>query len=168
MLTAMRLSLAGSSGAFGSTKSSRLPLPLVSSTNGVQPCDFTSSPVSSNILRFSHPSTPGPATPALSHSVWSGSEPKLRWWVGKQVLISVNVLVAGSENDTLGPAASSGKTFADGWSEPALQKAGFGLGRTRAVYQTRFFSSSIGLCVSVLLSQIGSSPHQGEGPIALV
>src|SRR5947199_833326 len=61
-----------------------------------------------------------------------------------------------------------GKTLAEGWSEPVLQKAGFGLGRTRAVYQARFFSSSITLWVSVLLSQIGSSPHHGEGPIWLV
>jgi hypothetical protein len=34
-----------------------LPLPLVSRMNGVQPCDFTSSPVSSNIFRFSQPTT---------------------------------------------------------------------------------------------------------------
>ena len=36
----MRLSLAGSIGWLGSTYSSRLPLPLVSSTNGDQPCAF--------------------------------------------------------------------------------------------------------------------------------
>ena len=35
----MRLSFAGSTGWFGSTHSSRLPLPLVSRTSGVQPCD---------------------------------------------------------------------------------------------------------------------------------
>src|SRR6516162_8005198 len=46
----MRRSLLGSNGWFGSVYSSRLPLPLVSRMNGVQPCDFCSSPVSSNIF----------------------------------------------------------------------------------------------------------------------
>src|SRR5437016_8077826 len=81
----IRLSLAGSTASFGSTHSSRLPLPLVSRTNGVQPCDLTSSPVSSYIFRLSHPGTPGPATPALVHNVLLASEAKLRWWVGKHV-----------------------------------------------------------------------------------
>ena len=36
----MRLSFAGSIGWLGSTYSSRLPLPLVSRTNGDQPCDL--------------------------------------------------------------------------------------------------------------------------------
>mgnify|MGYP000485160033 CR=1 FL=1 len=58
--------------------------------NGVQPCDFASSPVSSYILRFSHPITPGPTTPALVHSVWLASSANCRWCVGKHVLISVN------------------------------------------------------------------------------
>src|SRR5262249_47842791 len=83
VVTAMRLSLVGSSGCWGSTHSSRLPLPLVSRTNGVQPCDLTSSPVSSYISRFNQPSTPGPTTPALVHNVLLASEAKLRWWVGK-------------------------------------------------------------------------------------
>ena len=51
----MRMSLAGSSGLPGSVYSSRLPLPLVSSTSAVQPCDFSMSPVSSNILVLSQP-----------------------------------------------------------------------------------------------------------------
>ena len=38
-----RLSFAGSTGWFGSTYASRLPLPLVSMMSAVQPCDFTSS-----------------------------------------------------------------------------------------------------------------------------
>ena len=62
----MRLSLAGSTGWLGSTNSSRLPLPLVSRTNGDQPCDFAASPVSSNILVLTQPAT-GPVP--LSHSV---------------------------------------------------------------------------------------------------
>ena len=65
---AMRLSLAGSSGWLGSTYSSRLPLPLVSRMSAVQPCDFAASPVSSNILVFTQPTTP-PPPPLLVHSV---------------------------------------------------------------------------------------------------
>src|ERR1051326_5636143 len=62
----IRLSLFGSSGSFASTYSSRLPLPLVSTITGVQPCDFASSPVSSYILVLSQPTTPlcGPPAPA--------------------------------------------------------------------------------------------------------
>ena len=51
-------------------------------------------------------------------------------------------------------ARSSGSTFAEGWLEPARQKAGFSGGRTRAVNQTRACSSIIGLCIDVWLSQI--------------
>jgi hypothetical protein len=54
----------------------------------------------------------------------------------------------------------SGKSLADGWLDPALQKSGllFG-GRTRAVIQTRPVSSSIGLCTVARLVQIGSVPQ---------
>src|SRR5712692_1105547 len=76
--TCTRLSFIGSTGWLGSTHSSRLPLPLVSRMNGVQPCDFTSSPVSSNILRFSQPTTPLAGPPALVHSVWLASSAKIR------------------------------------------------------------------------------------------
>ena len=48
----MRVSFVGSSGWFGSVYSSRLPLPFVSRMSAVQPCDFSSSPVSSNIFVF--------------------------------------------------------------------------------------------------------------------
>ena len=77
----MRLSLVGSTGWFGSTHSSRLPLPLVSRTIGVQPCDFASSPVSSNFLVSSQPSAPLPGPPALSQSVLLASSAKTRWCV---------------------------------------------------------------------------------------
>src|SRR5712671_6090145 len=99
MDTCTRLSLAESSGWSGSTHSSRLPLPLVSRMKGVQPCDFISSPVSSNIFRFSQPTTPGPVTPAEAHSVLLASSAKIRWCVGKQVEISVHLPVAGSYID---------------------------------------------------------------------
>ena len=62
----MRLSLVGSTGWFGSTHSSRLPLPLVSSTIGVQPCAFASSPVSSKILAI-EPAERAGARPARAH-----------------------------------------------------------------------------------------------------
>src|SRR6186997_2394427 len=63
---AIRLSFAGSTGWSGSTQSSRLPLPLLSSTNGDQPCAFAASPVSSSTLVFTQPAT-GPLP--LTHSV---------------------------------------------------------------------------------------------------
>ena len=53
--------------------------------------------------------------------------------------------------------------MAEGWLDPVLQNAGFAAGRMRAVNQTRPFSSIIGLCISVWLSQIGLSPHTADG-----
>src|SRR6516162_2712254 len=141
----MRLSLAGSTGWLGSTKASRLPLPLVSRTNGVQPCDFTSSPVSSSIFVLTQPSTAAPTPPELVHSVRLASKPNCTWWVGKQVLTMVKLLVAGSSMTMWRFDAAIGNTFAEGWSDPALQKSGLAAGRTLAAYQTRAFSSNIRL-----------------------
>ena len=81
------------------------------------------------------------------------------------MLISVILPVFGSYIDRCRLADSIGVSFAEGWSEPALQKSGFAGGRTREVNQTRPFSSNIGLCMLVWLSQIGSSPQNGEGSI---
>src|SRR5919108_2326478 len=163
----MRLSLVGSTGWSGSTYSSRLPLPLVSRMSAVQPCDLTSSPVSSNILRFSQPMTPLAGPPALVHSVSLASSAKTKWWVGKHVLISVNLPVVGSYTERWRLADSIGVSFADGWSEPFLQKSGLSGGRTLAVYHTLPFSSNIGLCVVVWLSQMRSSPQYGDGSMGL-
>ena len=66
----IRLSLAGSIAWLGSTYSSRLPLPLVSRTNGDQPCACAASPVASNTLVFTQPAT-GPVPE--SHRVLSAS-----------------------------------------------------------------------------------------------
>src|SRR5688572_719681 len=110
----MRLSFVGSTGSFGSTHSSRLPLPLVSRMNGVQPCDFTSSPVSSNILRLIQPTTLLAAPPLLSHSVLLASSAKTKWCVEKQVLIKVNFFAFGSYIDTWRFSRSRGNTLADG------------------------------------------------------
>src|ERR1043166_660412 len=56
----MRMSLPGSCGLPGSVYSSRTPLPLVSTTSAVQPCDFSMSPVSSSILVLIQPTLPPP------------------------------------------------------------------------------------------------------------
>src|SRR5258707_8540394 len=64
-----------------------------------QPCDFASSPVSSNVLRLSQPITPLCGPPALVHSVLFASSAKTRWCVGKHVRISVIVPVFGSYTD---------------------------------------------------------------------
>src|SRR3954464_7416951 len=109
-----RLSLVGSTGWFASTYSSRLPLPLVSTMIGVQPCDFASSPVSRYILVLSHPTTPLCGPPALVHSVLLASWPKYRWCVLKQVLISDHFPVFGSYIESWRADVSSGAIFADG------------------------------------------------------
>src|SRR5688500_14599532 len=114
MFTATRLSLAESTGPLGSSHASRRPLPLVSTMNGVQPCERTSSPVSSNIFRLSQPSAPTPPTPLEVHSVLLASSAKITWCVGKHVDISVHLFAAGSYIERWRVARSIGKTLADG------------------------------------------------------
>ena len=58
--------------------------------------------------------------------------------------------------------------FAAGWSDPFLQKAGFSREPTLDVNQTCPFSSIIGLCMVVWLSQMASSPQYGDGIIGFV
>src|SRR2546429_9497132 len=93
--------------------------------SGVQPWDFASSPVSSNIFRFSQPMTPLCGPPALVHSVLSASSANTRWCVGKHVLISVIFPVFGSYIERCRLDWSTGNSLADGWSDPLLQKSGF-------------------------------------------
>src|SRR6185295_6930938 len=81
--------------------------------------------------------------------------------------MSVIFPVPGSYMESWRLERSSGNRFADGCSEPFLQKAGFSGARTREVNHTRPFSSNIGLCMLVLLSQMTSSPQYGEGAVAL-
>ena len=83
------------------------------------------------------------------------------------MLISVIFPVIGSYIDRCRFDDSSGVSLADGWSEPCLQKSGFAAGRTRDVNHTRPFSSNIGLCMLVWLSQIGSAPQYGDGVMGL-
>ena len=75
------------------------------------------------------------------------------------MLIRVIFPVSGSYIESWRLDRSSGNIFADGCSEPFLQKAGLSGGRTREVNQTRPFSSNIGLCMLVWLSQMISSPQ---------
>src|SRR5687768_10190766 len=158
----MRLSLPGSTGAFGSTYSSRRPFPLMSMINAVHPCALSSSPVSSHSFVFNHPIT-GP--PPLVHRVLLASSANIRWCVAKQVETCFISLVFGSYTATCGPEALSGKGRAAGWLDPALQKSGLAFGaRTLEVTHTRPVSSNIGLCTFALLFQIASVPQNGEGP----
>ena len=77
----------------------------------------------------------------------------------KQVLMCVSFPVFGSYMARCRPARFSGNSCADGWLDPALQKAGLSGGRTVAVSHTRPRSSNIGLCTLALLVQIGSLPQ---------
>src|SRR5208282_2287283 len=157
----MRLSFAGSSGSFGSTYASRLPLPLVSTTIGVHPCDFAESPVSKNVFIFTQPTTPllAPGPPCENHKVWSSSFAKKRWCVKKHVSTSYHFCCFGSQIESWRPFWSSGITFAEGWSEPFLQKSGLFGPRKRALKYTRPCASIIELCRLLPPSQIGSLPQ---------
>jgi hypothetical protein len=60
---------------------------LVSRISAVQPCDFCSSPVASNILVFNQPTT---WPPPLVQSVLLASSANMRWCVLKHVLMCVS------------------------------------------------------------------------------
>src|SRR3954470_19089929 len=157
----MRLSFFGSSGSFGSTYSSRLPLPLVSTTIGVQPCAFAASPVSKKTRVFTQPTAPllEPGPPCESHSVRSLSLAKYRWCAKKQVSTWYHFCCFWSQIETCRPFCSSGITFADGWSDPFLQKSGLLGPRKRALKYTRPCSSIIALCRLEAPSHSGSLPQ---------
>src|SRR5215472_12814002 len=113
--------------------------------SGVHPCDFFSSPASRYNLVFSQPTTPLCGPPALVQSVLLASCAKFRCWVVKHVSISDHLPVCGSNIESWRVDSLSGRTFAEGCSEPSLQKSGSAAGRMRAVNHTRPFSSIIGL-----------------------
>src|SRR5215213_2703605 len=100
----------------------------------VQPCDFAASPVSSNILLLTQPST---CPPPLNQIVLLASKPNCGWCVPKQVSTKLYFLVFGSKTAASRALRSSGKSFADGCVDPALQKAGFSGPRTAAASHTR-------------------------------
>src|SRR5215467_8892970 len=114
--------------------------------NGVQPCAFISSPVSSSTLVLTQPRTSAPGPPELAQSVRLASKPNCTWWVGKQVPTMVKFVDAGSNMTTWRFDVLIGNILAEGWSEPAWQNSGLAAGRILAAYQTRAFSSSIRLC----------------------
>src|SRR5262245_5485475 len=152
----MRVSLPACAGCPGSLHSSTLPLPLVSSTNGAQPCALAASPVSSHTLVLTQPAT----TPLPeSHSVLSASWPNCGWCVPKQVSMKLYFIVLGSSIATWRPDCSSGNTLAEGWSEPFLQNAGLSNPRTSAANQTRPFVSNMQLWLLARWPQFCSSPQ---------
>src|SRR6266853_936193 len=81
--------------------------------------------------------------------------------------MSVNFPVFGSYMEGWRLERSTGKIFAEGCSAPSPQNARSTGPRTREVNQTLPFSSNIGLCGLVWLSQIGSAPQYADGAIGL-
>src|SRR5579872_5839246 len=107
------MSLLGSSGRPGSVYSSRLPLPLVSTTSAVHPCAFSASPVASNSLVLNQPTAPVPP-PLDVHRVSLASLAKLRWCVVKQVSTKVYFIVFGSSTASWRLLSASGNALAEG------------------------------------------------------
>src|SRR5262245_62231949 len=110
-----------------------------------QPCDFTSSPVSSKVLRLSQPITPLCGPPALVQSVLLASSANTRWWVGKQVRMSVIFPLLGSYIERWRVDCSIGVSFGDGGSARLLQKSGLANSPTRDVEQTRPSTTTSGI-----------------------
>src|ERR1700749_4134693 len=110
------MSLPGSVGFPGSVYSPRLPSPLVSTISAVQPCDAFASPVSSNFLTLSQPTTP-PPPPLDVHSVLFLSKPNCRWCVVKQVSPKVYFIVFGSSIPIWRWLSESGDSLAEIRSE---------------------------------------------------
>src|ERR1700747_2417670 len=104
--------------------------------SAVQPCDFAASPVSSNSLVLTQPTTP-PPPPLDVHSVSLASWPNCRGCVWKQVSTKGYFIVLGSRIETARCVWSSGNSLAEGCSEPFLQKSGFLGPRTAAAIHTR-------------------------------
>src|SRR5687768_1379529 len=133
----------------------------MSMISAVHPCAFSSSPVSSHNFVFNQPTT---CPPPLVQRVRFASSANIRWCVPKQVETCFISFVFGSYIARWRPELLSGKSFAEGWLDPALQNAGLSGGRTLEVIQTRPSSSNIGLCTFARLVQIGSVPQYGDGP----
>src|SRR5262249_43513057 len=119
--------------------------------SAVQPCDLAASPVSSNSLLLTQPTTP-PPPPLEVHSVSLASEANCRGGVGKEVSTKVYFKVLGSSIASARCVCSSGKSLAEGWSEPFWQNAGFLGPRTAAASQIRPFLSNMALWLLTLVS----------------
>src|SRR5205814_3551670 len=87
------------------------------------------------------------------------------WCVPKQVSTAVYFIVFGSSTASCRDDCSSGKTLADGCSEPFLQNAGLSRPRTLAASHTRPCPSNIELWLLARVSQSFSSPQYAEGCI---
>ena len=83
--------------------------------------------------------------------------------------MSTNVyfIVFGSRKVSARFVRSSGKSLAEGWSEPFWQNSGFLGPRTTAANHTRPFRSNIPLWLLALVSQSFSSPQYADGAIGL-
>ena len=155
------MSFVGSAGSPGSTHSSRTPLPLVSSTSGLQPCAASSSPVSRNRLVSSHPMTwPAAARPQ-----------------GVLVVLGEDQMVGAVAGADEGHLVGRGVVHREMPVRPGVgEHAGrrmvgplqahrrvLGGPRTRDVSQTRPSWSSMGLCTLVWLSPDGLVAPVGRG-----
>src|SRR4030095_6339965 len=85
----------------------------------------------------------------------------------KRVSTNVYCCVLGSSMVTARFVRSSGKSLAEGWSEPFLQKSGLLGPRTVAANHTRPFRSNIPLWLLAFVFQIFSSPQYGDGCMSL-
>src|ERR1700693_2236581 len=74
-------------------------------------------------------------------------------------------MVLGSSTEACRPDRTSGNAFAEGWSEPFLQKSGFSMPRTAAANQTRPLPSNMPLWLFAFWLQIFPSPHKPDAPI---
>src|SRR6516165_10278522 len=77
--------------------------------------------------------------------------------------MKVYFIVLGSSIASWRLLSFSGNSFAEGWSEPPLQKAGLSRPRTDAVSQTRPFRSIIILWLLARVFQICRSPQYADG-----
>src|SRR5215471_21300026 len=150
----MRLSLVGSTGWSGSTYASRLPFPLVSRTNGAQPCALTSSFVSRYTFVLNQPSTV-----PLPENQRTSLLSRFRWCVPKQVSRVVICFVFGSYSSIWRPLWLIGNALADGWVDPSLQNACVWFCLTRAAIHTRPWLSMEKLWAFAWLCHMASSPQ---------
>src|SRR5882762_4918315 len=77
-------------------------------------------------------------------------------------------MVFGSSTATWRDDCSSGKTLAEGWSEPLRQNAGLSRPRTLAAIHTRPCWSNMALWLLARVSQSFSSSQYAEGCIGLM
>src|SRR3954469_8474737 len=77
-------------------------------------------------------------------------------------------IVFGSSIEACRPERSSGNAFAEGCSDPFLQKSGFSIPRTEAANHTRPLSSNMPLWLLARWFQIFSSPQYAEAPTGFI